>query len=314
MCPVSVKSGATVTPSEPVLHLVVVLVGALAAGPAVAVHGERAGPRDAAVHRPGRLAGIPDVDAAAADARRSRSAWSRMRASAGIAEQRAALGVGAAVAAADVDDPAVGRHDEAVRLAAVGEAVSTAPPLTIRSPGSWRDRGLAVAAQQAGGPLDRAEQVVLDARPRRSSRRCGPCRCRTSGPSRCPGTRRSGGRCRRCRCRRRRAPLARGSAATVWTLPVGRVCHVYQASDRFQRRAGGRASTGWTRSPAATVCSLVRRRAARRSGRAPISWSKNGDAGLGLRGLPMPRKPPPPSTYASTAASCARAQAGCPRC
>ena len=53
---------------QAVLHLVVVLVGALAALPAVAVDGERAGARHAAVERAVGRRGIPDVDAAAADA------------------------------------------------------------------------------------------------------------------------------------------------------------------------------------------------------------------------------------------------------
>ena len=82
---------------------------------------------------------------------------------AGQAGDLAALGVGAAVAAADVDHPAVRGDGEAVRLARVGEvaarAVDEALALVVRG-----DRRLAVGADEPRRPLDRAEQVVLDLR------------------------------------------------------------------------------------------------------------------------------------------------------
>ena len=78
-------------------------------------------------------------------------------------DERAALGVGPAVAAADVDHPAVGRDRDAVRLAAGGEAGLDRP--AGHDAGAavvGVDRRLAVAAHHAGRPLDGAEQVRLE--------------------------------------------------------------------------------------------------------------------------------------------------------
>ena len=83
------------------------------------------------------------------------------RGRAGQAGDLAALRVGAAIAAADVDHPAVRGDGETVRLARVREvaarAVDEALALVVRG-----DRGLAVGADQARRPLDRAQQVLLD--------------------------------------------------------------------------------------------------------------------------------------------------------
>ena len=89
---------------QAVLHLVVRLVGALAALAAVAVDGELAGARDAAVARAVVGRRVVDVDAAAADAD-VRVGVVEDAAERRQADQRAALLVGAAVAAADVDAP-----------------------------------------------------------------------------------------------------------------------------------------------------------------------------------------------------------------
>src|SRR5690606_28721935 len=69
--------------------------------------------------------------------------------------------VRAAIAAADVDDPAVGSDRQAVGLTGVLEvargAVDQALALVVLGHGR-----LAVGADETGGPLDRAEQVVLN--------------------------------------------------------------------------------------------------------------------------------------------------------
>ncbi len=101
--------------------------------------------------------GIPDVDVAAADAdvavREVEDAWRGPG-----ADHGAALRVGPAVAAADVDRPAVGRHRDAVRLAGVRE-VAARPVDEALALVVGRDRRLAAGADHARAPLDRAEQV-----------------------------------------------------------------------------------------------------------------------------------------------------------
>ncbi len=147
---------------QAVLHLVVGLVRPLAAGAAVGVDRERGGARHAAVL--GAVVGgrIPHVDVAAAepDVRVRVVEHARLRR---LADQRAALGVSAAVAAADVDDPAVRSDRQAVRLARRlqpgrdGAAADHAGRLVVAG-----DRRLAAGAHGAVGPLDRAEQVTLE--------------------------------------------------------------------------------------------------------------------------------------------------------
>ena len=134
MWPVSTKSGDGAMPSRPYSILWLPSVGALAALAAVAVDRERAGARDAAVERavgrpPGRrCARVPQPMPTFG------LAWSRMRPNGEPPEQRAALGVGAAVAAADVEHPAVVGDRDAVRLAAGGQAGPSAPALMIFVP------------------------------------------------------------------------------------------------------------------------------------------------------------------------------------
>ena len=221
------------------------------------------------------------------------SAWSRMRPNGFAAEQRAARGVGAAVAAADVEHPAVRRDHEAVRLAAGGEARSSrarrrrAAALVVRV-----DRRLAVGARHAGGPLDRAEQVRPDLRPRRSSPRSGPCRCRRSGRPGSRGTRRSGDRCRRRRCRRRPARSARGSGRRCGRCPSG------ASASGTRRRSGSSISgrsrvAGCTRSPATTVCSVVAPGLAAIGPRADQAVEERRRRARPRRSVPMPTKPPP---------------------
>ena len=157
MCPVSAKSGAVVIPSRPGLDLAVDLVAA----PAVAVDGDDPGEGGAAVHGAVVLGRVEDVDVAAADADVRVGEVEDPRGRAGQAGDLAALCVRAAVAAADVDHPAVRRDGQPVRLAAVGQVagrgIDQALALVVRG-----DRRLAVRAHEARGPLDRAEQVLLD--------------------------------------------------------------------------------------------------------------------------------------------------------
>ena len=79
----------------------------------------------------------------------------------GLADHLAALGVRAAVRAADVEHPAVGRGRDAVRLTAVGQ-VAAGGVDHARGRVVGQDRGLAAAADEARGPLDRAQQVLLE--------------------------------------------------------------------------------------------------------------------------------------------------------
>ena len=80
-----------------------------------------------------------------------------------LADHLAAVGVGAAVGAADVDRPAVVGQRHAVRLAAVGQVAGGGADQALgRVVG--HDRGLAAAADEARGPLDRAQQVLLEVR------------------------------------------------------------------------------------------------------------------------------------------------------
>ena len=181
----------------------------LVSSAAVAVDGQDAGERDPAVDGPVRGRGVPDVDVAAADAD---VAVGEVEDAAGRpgADHLPALRVGAAVGAADVEDPAVGRGRDAVRLAGVRQVAASS-----RRPGagrcSWRRwwpcsrRGpcrRSTGSRRAGGSGSRAG---------RSSPRSGPCRCRRSGRPGSRGTTRSASRCRRCRCRRRPERSGRGS-------------------------------------------------------------------------------------------------------
>ena len=135
------------------LDLAVDLVSAAA----IAVDGQDAGLRDAAVDGPVGGRGVPDVDVAAADAD---VAVGEVEDAAGRpgADHLPALRVGAAVGAADVEDPAVGRGGDAVRLAGMrhvaGRAVDQALAAVVGGDGR-----LAAGADHAGAPLDRAEQV-----------------------------------------------------------------------------------------------------------------------------------------------------------
>ena len=82
------------------------------------------------------------------------------------------------------------------------------------------DAGLAAAADHAGGPLDGAEQVLLDVSVRRGSRPSCRARCRRSGPAGCHGTRRPGARAAAgsSRC----APVKRRTASFGTDVPSGR--------------------------------------------------------------------------------------------
>ncbi len=77
----------------------------------------------------------------------------------GLADHGAALGVRAAVRAADVEHPAVGRRRDAVRLAGVRQVVARAVG-QARARVVGRDRRLAAATDEARGPLDAAQQVL----------------------------------------------------------------------------------------------------------------------------------------------------------
>ena len=118
----------------------------LRAAALVAVDLEDRGGRDPVVLL---LLGVPDVHGAAA-----------------LADVRVRVVVDvvavAAVRAADVDDPAVRRDREAVRLARLVEGGGRAVVLGQLGGRVERvDRGLAVAAHEAGGPLDGPAEVVL---------------------------------------------------------------------------------------------------------------------------------------------------------
>ena len=129
----------------------------LVSGPAVAVDRQDPGPRDAAVDSAVGRGRIPDVDVAAADADVAVGEVEDPGAR-GLPDHRAALGVGPAVGAADVDRPAVGRQRDAVGLAGVREVAAGAVDQPLAGV-VGRDRRLAAAAHEAGAPLDRAQQM-----------------------------------------------------------------------------------------------------------------------------------------------------------
>ena len=101
------------------------------------------------------------------------------------------------------------------------------------------------------------------------------------------------------------SPAASASArqrATVWTLPVGRVCQRYQTSVRLSSSGRSRVD-GCTRSPASSV-RVVAPVGLAGSGRAPISSSNSALPGSLSAAVPMPTKPPPPSMKSASARSC----------
>ena len=149
---------------QAVLELVVGLVRPLPALAAVAVHREHAGARHAAVDGPVEGLRVPHVNVAAADADVrvgvvEDPAQGRQARPARRARRRSP-----AVAAADVDHPAVRRDRQPVRLAAGGEAGLDRPAADHAGPTVVGvDRRLAVAAHEPGRPLDRAQQVGAEA-------------------------------------------------------------------------------------------------------------------------------------------------------
>ena len=149
------------------LELVVGLVGALAALAAVAVDRERAGAGHAAVDGAVALRRVPDVDAAAADARRSgRRGRGSAPATGGRRARRAPGRCGSRRGRCRCTQP-FGATTSPCDSPLVASPVSTAPPLTsARAAVARVDRRLAVAAHEARSPT--------------GSRRC---RCVRSGAS-----------------------------------------------------------------------------------------------------------------------------------
>ena len=151
--------------------------------------------------------------------------------------------------AAGVEDAAVGGHRQRVDLTHVRVGVDRRLAGRLRRDRRVRrrqarlrvvgvDRRLAAAADHAGGPLDGRAEVLLERR-RRTRRRSGPCRCRTSGRPGCHGTTTAraaaaAGACSRCPVKRVHGVVGdRGAVgsvlkrtrATVWTGPVGLFVH-----------------------------------------------------------------------------------------
>ena len=255
---------------------------------------------DAAVLGPGVLRRVEDVDGAAGDADVLvgvvEDAAERRQ-----AQQGAALGVGAAVAAADVEDPAVAGDREAVRLAAGGEAGGRrAGADQLRGPVVGVDRRLAVTADEAGGPLEGAEQVLLevglgvaDSDAAHAGVEGAAAAVVAAPRDRLVGTADGGA------VAGRRADGA-GSGRRCGPDPSGASSHVYQRSLRLHWSGRSRVE-GCTRSPGddrlrdAVVGVLF--------GRAPIRPLTKLEPGSTVAVEPMPRKPLPPSTKAWSAAS-----------